>query len=70
MSGQEIMTLFGKLGVREDDRTISPKSESRFFFFFFLTLIGKGVSLVISNFLVLESFVLAAVHVGQMMMFL
>ena len=69
MSGQEIMTLFGKLGVREDDRTISPKSESRFFFFF-LTLIGKGVSLVISNFLVLESFVLAAVHVGQMMMFL
>ena len=64
-----MVTLFRKPADREDDalvsqRTILPKLEFR------LLLKGEGMWLVIANFLVQESFVLAAVHVGLVTMFL
>ena len=65
------MTLFRKPAEREDgelgsQRTILPELRVQTSFIFK----GEGVWLIVAHFLVPESFVLAAVHVGQVRMFL
>ena len=68
--GQRIATLFGKPAAQEDaglvsQRTILPELDFRL-----LLLKGKGgVWLVVADFLVPESFVLAAVLLGLVTMF-
>ena len=67
--GQGIAILFGKTAVREhgrlvSQRTIFPEPESSL-----LLRLGKGCGWLVQT-LVQESFVLGAVHIGQVIMFL
>ena len=68
---QEIVTSFGKTRRPKSCWASVPKNHLigvRIQASFILN--GEGVWLVVADFLVLESFVLAAVHVGQVAMFL
>ena len=70
MLGRGIATLSRKLADREDGGLVSqnhlPQVKAQASFI----LKGEGVWLVVANLLVRESFVLAAVHVGPVTMFL
>ena len=71
MLGQGIETLLGKSADREDGGPCIPKNHlTRVRIQASFLLKGEGVWLVVVNFLMPESFVLAAVHLGQVTMFL
>ena len=65
-----IVTLFGKLAGGEDVGLALQKTNLLELEFRLLMLKRDAVLLVVENFSVLESLVLAAVHIGQLMMFL
>ena len=70
MRKREVFHLFESPADQEDDGLVSQRTTFPEFEFRLLLLRGKGMWLVVANFLASESFVLTAVYIGQAVMLL